>query len=188
MYLVSSTRPDLSYSKGFLSRFMENPDPRQEALRRVHNLKYSRDMMLNYKALSPSTKRDAPSLRQGLIDVDWGGDRDTSKFVFTFYGSAITCSTKKQVTMALSSTEAEYIVATLVAKEGLWLQSIFSELDIIHITEFRLWCDNQSCIKISRNPKITYQNKHIRAQYHFLCELFDGVLKNWLSSHSYHVG
>ena len=80
--------------------------------------------------------------------------------------------------MALSSTKAEYIAATLLAKVGLWLQSIFSELDIIHIIEFSLWCDNQSCIKISRNPKITDQNKHIRARYHFLCELFeDGVLQ-----------
>ena len=143
-------------------------------------LKYSRDMTLTYKALSPSSKWDM--VIQGWTNADWGGDGDTSQstfgFVFTFVGGAITWRTKKQGIMALSSTKAEYIAATLVSKEGLWLQSIFSELDIIHITEFRLWCDNQSCIKISRNPKITDQNKHIRARYHFLCELFeDGVLQ-----------
>ena len=60
---------------------------------------------------------------QGWTDADWGGDRDTSRstfgFVFTFASGAITWRTKKQATVA------EYIVATLVAKGGLWLQSIF---------------------------------------------------------------
>ena len=67
---------------------------------------------------------------QGWIDADWGGDKDTSRstygFVFTFAGGAIAWRTKKQATVALSFIKAKYIVATLVAKEGLWLQSIFS--------------------------------------------------------------
>ena len=94
-YLVSCTRPNLSYSTRFLSRFMENLGPRHwEALKRVlHYLKYSRDMTLTYKALSPSSKRDMVVL-QGWTDADWGGDRDTSRstsgFVFTFAGGAIT--------------------------------------------------------------------------------------------------
>ena len=137
-------------------------------------------MTLTIKALSPSSKWDLVVL-QGWTNVDWGGDKDTSRstsgFIFTFAGGAITWITNKKATMELSSTKAQYIVATFVAKEGLWPQSIFLELDIIHITEFQFWCDNQSCIKISRNPKITDQNKHIWARYHFLCELFeDGIL------------
>ena len=159
-YLVSCTRSDLSYSIGFLSRFTKNLGPRHwEALKRVlRYLKYSRDMTLTYKALLPSPKWDMVVL-QGWTYADCGRDRDTSQsssgFVFTFSSGVSTWRTKKQAIVALSSIEVEYIMATLVAKEGLWLQSIFSELDIIHITEFRLWCDNQSCIKITRNPKIT---------------------------------
>ena len=80
--------------------------------------------------------------------------------------------------VVLSSREAEYIAATLVAKEGLWLKSKFDELNIIYINEFQLWCDNKSCITIAQNPKITDQNKHIRPRYHFLCELFeDGIIR-----------
>ena len=183
-YLVSCTRPDLSFSTGFLSRFMEHPGPRHwEALKRVlRYLKYTRDMTLSYKALPAFSKGGMVAPLHGWTDADWGGDKDTSRstsgYLFTFSGGAITWKTKKQSTVALSSTEAEYIAATLVAKEGLWLKSIFDELNIIHINEFQLWCDNKSCITIARNPKITDQNKHIRARYHFLCELFeDGTIR-----------
>ena len=75
--------------------------------------------------------------------------------------------------MALSSTKAEYIAATLTTKEGLWLKSIIDELAILKISEFKLWCDNQSCIKITKDPKITEQNKHIRARHHFISELLE---------------
>ena len=111
---------------------------------------------------------------RGWIDADWGGDVvsscSTSGFLFTFAVGVIAWRTKKQANVALFSTKAEYITATLTTKEGLWLRSIIQELDI-QISKFRLWCDNQSCVKITKNPKITDQNKHIRAQYHFITEL-----------------
>ena len=70
-YLVSCTLPDLSYSTGSLSRFMENPGPcHWEALKHVlHYLTYSSDMTLTYKALSSSSKRDMVVL-QGWTNVD----------------------------------------------------------------------------------------------------------------------
>ena len=50
--------------------------------------------------------------------------------VFTFAGGAIAWRTKRQSSVALSSTEAEYIVAALIAKEGFWIKKIIEELDI----------------------------------------------------------
>ena len=182
-YLVSCTRPDLSFSTGFLSRFMEKPGLNHwAALKRVlRYLKYTRNMVLTYKAYfgADNSKIQAwlSTPLQGWTDADWGGDidssRSTSGFLFTFAGGAIAWRTKKQATVALSSTEAEYIAATLTAKEGLWIRSIIQELDILRISKFRLWCDNQSCVKITKNPKITDQNKHIRARYHFITELVE---------------
>ena len=139
-------------------------------------------MTLSYKALPAFSKGGMVAPRHGSTDADWGGDKDTprstSAYLFTFSGGAITWKTKKQSMVALSSREAEYIAATLVAKEGLWLKSKFDELNIIYINEFQLWCDNKSCITIAQNPKITDQNKHIRPRYHFLCELFeDGIIR-----------
>ena len=81
--------------------------------------------------------------------------------VFTFAGGAITWRTKRQSSIALSSTEAEYIVVALTAKEGLWIKTIIEELDIFELKEMTVFCDNQSTIKLATNPKIIDQNKHI---------------------------
>ena len=158
-YLVSCTHSDLSFSIGFLSRFMEHPGRRHwEALKCVlRYLKYTHDMTLSYKALPALSKGEIVAALHGWTDAGRGGDKDTSqstsRYLFVFSGAAITWKTKKQPTVALSSTEVEYIAATLVAKEGLWLKSIFDELNVIHFNEFQVWCDNKSCITIARNPK-----------------------------------
>ena len=88
-----------------------------------------------------------------------------------FAEGAIAWRSKRQTSVALSSTEAEYVAATLTAKEGLWIKTIIQELDIFNLSEMKIYCDNQSCIKLAENPKITDQNKHIRARHHFIREL-----------------
>mgnify|MGYP000385546506 FL=1 len=182
-YLVSCTRPDLSYSAGFLSRFMQNPGiAHWKALKRVlRYLQYTKDMGLTYKRFQSSNSSQLNGWLQtplvGWTDSDWGGDLDTSRstsgMVFTFAGGAIAWRTKRQASVALSSTEAEYIAAALTAKEGLWIKTIIEELDILKLNEVKVFCDNQSCIKLAINPKITDQNKHIRARHHFIRELVE---------------
>ena len=182
-YLVSCTRPDLSFSAGYLSRFMQNPGVKHwEALKRVMRyLQYTKDMTITYKSFqswnTSSLEGWHTSPLQGWTDSDWGGDvdssRSTSGMVFMFAGGAISWRTKKQTTVALSSTEAEYVAAALAAKEGLWLKSILKELDVIQLSHMKMYCDNQSCIKIAINPKLTDQNKHIKAKHHFLRDLVE---------------
>ena len=93
--------------------------------------------------------------------------------VFTFADGAIAWRTKREVSVVLSSTEAEYVAAVLTTKEGLSIKTIIEVLDIIKLNEVKVFCDNQSCIKLAINPKITDQNKHIRARHHFIRELVE---------------
>mgnify|MGYP002775250692 FL=1 len=78
-YLVSCTRPDLSFSAGYLSRFMQNPGVKHwEALKRViRYLKHTKDMVITYKSLqswNPSSLEGwLTSPLQGWTDSDWGG-------------------------------------------------------------------------------------------------------------------
>ena len=96
-----------------------------------------------------------------------------SGMVFTFAGGATAWRTKRQISIALSSTEAEYIAAALTTKEGLWINTIIEELDIFQLKEMTVFCDNQSTRKLATNPKITDQNKHIRVCHHFIRDLVE---------------
>jgi len=66
------------------------------------------------------------------MDVDWVGNvsnrRSTSGFMFSFGSGAINWSRKKQPIVALSSIEAEYRGATIVACEVVWLLKLLSDL------------------------------------------------------------
>nr|GEZ09939.1 zinc finger, CCHC-type [Tanacetum cinerariifolium] len=93
------TRPDLSYSVGLLSRFMQDP--------KDHHL----------KAINDSSYR---------INTDQG--KGTTGIVFYFRESPITWCTQKQPTMALSSCESEFMTATRAACQALWLKRLPSEL------------------------------------------------------------
>ena len=62
---------------------------------------------------------------RGLTESDWVGDvdnrRSTTGYCFTLGLGAISCSSKKQSTVALSSTEAEYRAACAGTCEVVWL-------------------------------------------------------------------
>ena len=68
----------------------------------------------------------------GYTDADWAGSayekRSTSGYVFSFGSAAMSWSSKKQPTVALSSTEAEYRGAAMAACEIVWLRKLLSDL------------------------------------------------------------
>lgn len=72
---------------------------------------------------------------EGYSDSDWAGDKNdrksTSGFIFMLNGGPVSWCSKKQPTVALSSTEAEYIALTLAAKEATWLRLLLTELGLL---------------------------------------------------------
>ena len=69
----------------------------------------------------------------GYTDADWAGDRDTrrstSGFVVSVGSGAISWSSKRQPTVALSTCEAEYMGQTQATKEAVWLKSLLNEIE-----------------------------------------------------------
>ena len=68
---------------------------------------------------------DSNTVLQGCVDADMAGDKDsrrsTTGYVFNVVGTAVSWISKLQQVVALSTTEAEYVVATEACKEMIWL-------------------------------------------------------------------
>ena len=71
--------------------------------------------------------------------------------------------------MAASTTEAEYIAAAQATKEALWLRVLLNDLGV-PVTTFQIQADNQSALKLLKNPISSMRSKHIDVVYHFARE------------------
>jgi hypothetical protein len=125
MYLAVCTRPDIAYIVGAAARFMAKPTT-------VH-WQVAKSVL---RYLSGTTHYGITFGRStdglvGYCDADFAGDLDTRRsttgYVFTFGGAAVSWSSKRQQTVAASTTEAEYMAAAAAVKEALWLRNLFAD-------------------------------------------------------------
>jgi hypothetical protein len=167
MFLAVATRPDLAYSVGALTRFMANPTT-------VHwqTAKGVVRYLLNTSSRGILFRGSDTTLKS-YCDADYAGDPDTRRsttgYLFMMNGGAISWNSKRQPTVAASTTEAEYMAAGAAIKEGLWIRKLFDTLDI-KLDTVNIYCDNQSAIKLLKNPIFSVRSKHIDIIHHFARE------------------
>ena len=65
--------------------------------------------------------------------------------------------------MALSTTDAEY--------EVLWLRKLLSDIFDLQSDATCIHCDNQSCVKLSKNLVFHDKLKHIEIKYHYIKDM-----------------
>jgi len=176
MYLMVCTRMDIAAAVGTFSRFMQDPGRAHwEGIKRV--LRYLRGT--SGKCLR--FERQGGVRLSGFCDSDFAGcvdtRRSTSGYLFLLGGGAVSWSSKRQPTVVLSSTEAEYVSGSHAAKEALWLKRFLEDLGWKQGTVL-VQCDNTSALKLMKNPQYHSRTKHIEVQYHFLREkIEDGELE-----------
>jgi hypothetical protein len=166
---MTITRPNLNYTVGLESQFIQVPRKRHlDDVR--HTLRYvsaTADYGLFYEA---SMELEV----HGYVDADWAGSisdrRSTSGFMFSFGSATVTWSSKKEPTVALSSTEAEYKGAAMAACEVVWLRKLLGDLGLHVDRQVVIYCDNLSSIQLARNPVFHARTKHIEVHYHFIKE------------------
>ena len=91
---------------------------------------------------------------------------------------AVSWSSKKQQIVSLSTTKVEFIVATACACQAIWLRRILEELQFKQVEATTVFCDNNSAIKLFKNPVLHGRSKHIDVKYYFLRDLSnDGTIK-----------
>eukprot|EP00253_Pinus_taeda_P028781 PITA_28781 len=94
--------------------------------------------------------------------------KSTSRCCFGLGSAIVSWFSRKQQSVALSSAEAEYMAASLASCEAIWLRKMFFGLFGQSLRPSVIYCDNQSCIKLTENPVVHDRSKHIGIRYHFI--------------------
>ena len=172
IYLSVVSRPDISYAVGKVSQKMANPTQNDWiAAKRI--LRY----LKKDKRLGPTYSRNGSLTLVGYSDSDWGGDvetrKSTSGYVFTLGGAAISWTSKKQSTVALSSTEAEYMALCAAIQEAVYLRLLLSDLGYTQNEPTLIYQDNQGSIAMAKNAIISRRTKHVDIKYHYVREMIE---------------
>ncbi|KAG8477230.1 hypothetical protein CXB51_031112 [Gossypium anomalum] len=124
----------------------------------------------------------------GYVDANFAGDLDRrislTGYVFTIGGCTISWKATLQTTVALSTTEAEYMAITEACTEAIWLKGLFSELNK-NLQISTVFCDNQSAIFLTKDQMFHERTKHIDVRYHFIRDIIarGDIVVNKISTH-----
>ena len=148
IYVMTSTRPDLSLIVTKLSQYMSNPSNAQFNMAK-HVLRYLKGTL--EQKLTFTKSKEGINLH-GFCDADWGSSEDRKSitgyvFKVTINGPVISWKSRKQPTVALSTCEAEYMALASAIQDKV-LRQLLGELigkNIAKATD--IYCDNPSLQK-----------------------------------------
>lgn len=107
-------------------------------------------------------------------DADYAGNKECRRsrtgYAIIIMGGLIGWQSKLQPTIATSTTEAEYQAASAAIKETLWMRNLLKQLLEPKKITVTVMIDNQSTLRLLRNPQSVTQAKHIDVQHHFIRE------------------
>jgi hypothetical protein len=147
MYLTN-TRPDICFFVNTLSQYMVEPRG-VRLIATKHVMRYLKDT-IDYGLRYVS---DLEIILQGFTDSYWvdsvADQKSTYGCCFHLGSSMLSCFSKNQTSVALSTVEAEYIKMCSDSSEAVWLRNLLTGLFDLELEETCIWCDNQSCVKLS---------------------------------------
>ena len=177
LYAAIATRPDIAQAVSAVSKYNCNPSQvHLTAVKRIFRyLNGTLDLALEYQ------KSSGGSL-VGYADSDWGGDRDdrhsTTGNIFMLSNGPVSWLSKKQSTVALSTTEAEYMALSSATQEAIWIQRLLEDLGTVQDDGISIQEDNQGAIALAKNPIAHARTKHIQIRYHFVREAVEEGIIN----------
>nr|GFB44198.1 retrotransposon protein, putative, Ty1-copia subclass [Tanacetum cinerariifolium] len=167
------TRPDVTFAQNLVSRYQQNPG-KLHWVAVKHILKYlrnTRDMFLVYGG-KPNTKLDVT----GFCDASWQCDKDDTKsqmgYVFVVNRGAVDWKSKKHTTIAMHSTQAEYVAASEAAMEAVWIRNFVGDLGVMPSINkpINMYCDNSAAIIFANEHGIMKGIRHFLRRYHYVRE------------------
>ena len=169
LYIMIGTRPDIAYAVTKLSQFAANPS-RDHLDRALYICRYL--LGTSQYALVYDGKSNGGLA--GFADSDWASDpitrKSTTGFLVKLANGVFCWNSRAQKSIALSSTEAEYMSLSDASRQLVWIRSLFNELGI-NLSPIPLCGDNQGSIFLASNPVQEKRIKHIDLRYHYIREV-----------------
>lgn len=166
-YLSVATRPDITFAVSYLSQFNSNykREHWNMAKRVLRYIKGTKNIGITYQANGDM---------ESYADADWANckidRRSFTGYIFLLSKGPISWSSRKQRTVALSSTEAEYMALTEAVKEAIYLKKLLTELKCEDLQSNTIYCDNAGTKKLAENAVYHSRTKHIDVRHHFIRE------------------
>jgi hypothetical protein len=166
---ITTSRPDIMQDVGMVGHYQSAPKKiHLVAVKRI--FKYLKGTM-TYGLWYP---RNQNFQLTAYLDADWENCVDerksTSGGAFFMGDSLVAWLSKKQGSISLSTTEAEYIATATCYTQILWMIQTLADLKVTYADPIPIHCDNTSAISVSKNPVLHSKTKHIPIKYHFLRE------------------
>ena len=168
MYCSVVSRPDIAFSVSQVAQFASNPGEQHwTAVKRL--FRYLQETKAEGLVLGGKEIK-----LMGYSDSDYAGHpstfRSTSGYIFTLGLGAVTWGSRLQKVVTLSSTEAEYMALGESVKDAMWIRNLLQDLHYPQEEPTLILCDNQSAIKLVKNPEFHRKSKHISVKEHFVRE------------------
>lgn len=170
LYISSGTRPDISYSVNYLSRFQNcyTETHWKYALRILKYLHATKELCLKYK------RNENCDLVECYVDADWAGDnidrKSTSGYVIKLFGNVIEWKSRKQKCITKASTYAEYVALSEAVSELKFIKELLKIFDVTINDPIKIYEDNTGAINIANCGNFTKNSKHVEIHYHFVHE------------------
>jgi hypothetical protein len=126
------------------------------------------------KSVGLLLRRLGSKLLSTFLDADWASSADdrrsTDSFVIFYGPNIVSWSSKKQSTIARSSTELEYKALANATTEVNGIQSLLKELGVFQPRAPVLWCDNIGVVYLIANPRFHWRTEHVEVDFYFVRE------------------
>jgi hypothetical protein len=115
----------------------------------------------------------------GYSDADYAANPDDRKsisgYAFMLGGATYAWSSKKQTTVATSSTEAEYTALAHATRFAVWSRYLLDEIGYAQGDPTVIHEDNQAALALARDPQFHARSKHFDVQNHFIREKIENA-------------
>jgi hypothetical protein len=174
LFAAVTTRPDIAFATSRLARFLSNPGPdHQDAADRV--LLYLQSTKGQALQLGSDTGLQIAS---DASFADNTMDRKSSQgYAIKLFGGLIAWKANKQDTVTTSTTEAELLALSQVAKEALFISRLLRELQIeLDASTVTIQCDNKQTIRLVTEEVSRLQTKlrHVDIHNHWIRQEVSG--------------